>query len=141
MAARTGTICIMCGERKPGIGLRDDNVIRAVRFAKLRILKREPQTKSPVVCRQCYDKYEQARNKYKSREKIYVGLALVFAILGIALRPSIGSLGYGIFVVALFYAIALLNYMPELDLRGPRRHEERIAPRSRKKRVLPSAQV
>ena len=109
-------VCIICGHEKPGIRIKEDNVIRSVKWIKRNVTRSE-KNNTLVVCRECYPKYTKDRGKYTSRQVLYVALGIVFAIFTIVLNPAAVTVLMSIAVIALFYLLSLLNYVPELDIR------------------------
>ncbi len=110
------SVCIICGQEKPGIEVKEDNVIRAIRWFKRNVTKNEQGNKL-VVCRDCYLKYSTLRSKYESRQKLYIALGILFVIFSVMVSTNkLVGLGMGIFVFVLLYLISFLNYIPALNL-------------------------
>ena len=109
-------VCIICGENKPGIRVKEDRVIGAIRWAKRNVTKNE-KNNTLVVCRDCYPKYSKERSKYASRQVIYIALGMLFAIMSLLISPAILTFLIAVVVIAFFYGLSLLNYSPALDIR------------------------
>ncbi|MGC9037247.1 MAG: hypothetical protein ACP5IK_00840 [Candidatus Micrarchaeia archaeon] len=110
------SVCIICGQEKPGIEVKEDNVIRAIRWFKRNVTKNEQGNKL-VVCKDCYVKYSALRSKYESRQKLYIALGILFVIFStIVSTNKLVGLGIGIFIFLLLYLISFLSYIPALNL-------------------------
>ncbi|MDE1827820.1 MAG: hypothetical protein KGH65_01530 [Candidatus Micrarchaeota archaeon] len=64
--------------------------------------------------------YEQSRKAYESRQAVYVGIGIVFALLGIILSPSVTSIAVSIALVVFLYLLSLLNYTPKIAAKQPK---------------------
>ncbi|MEM0200859.1 MAG: hypothetical protein QXD23_00440 [Candidatus Micrarchaeaceae archaeon] len=107
------TYCIMCGEEKNGIEIKIDNVITSIRFIKKKLFHSEKNNKL-VVCKNCYPNYTKNRKRYVSRQRLYIGLGVVFLIFSVLLAPNFGTFLIGLAVLLLLYLLSFLNYTPEL---------------------------
>lgn len=105
--------CIICGEEKNGLPVKNDHVLEMIRWVKRNITRNE-QGNELVVCRECYPKYSKLRSKSISRMGQFLVLGIVFAILFILVSPGVLSVVVGIIVVLLLYSFSLLTYMPAL---------------------------
>ena len=104
--------CIICGEGKNGLEVKEDSVINIIRYFKKNVLKNEKNYRL-VVCRQCYPKYSKERSSFTKRRILYVGIGLVFGILAIIIAPlNASSYLIAVLVVGLMYLFSLLSYMP-----------------------------
>ena len=119
--------CIVCGNERDGIEVKEDNVLRALRYIKYDLFKRPRRNNRIVVCKSCYESYKKHRKRYIGRQRLYLALGVLFLIFSILLAPSIYAALVGIVMIALLYLLSLLNYMPELDLEKKKkgRSEER----------------
>jgi hypothetical protein len=108
-------VCIICGENKPGIRIKEDTVIRSIKWIKRNITKNE-KNNTLVVCRGCYPKYSKERSKYTSRQVLYIALGILFAIFSLLLNPAPLTLLIAAMVLLFFYGLSLLNYSPALDV-------------------------
>lgn len=115
-------VCIVCGNERVGLPVRNDHVIHAIRWIKTNITKNE-KNNVLVVCKECYPKYKKERSRFVSRMAIYVGLGIVFLIVGLVIA-SVGTLLFTLPVLALLYLLSLLNYMPDLDVQAIRGDKE-----------------
>mgnify|MGYP001626360183 FL=1 len=112
----TKSVCIICGKEKPGIEVKPDFVIESIRWIKRNITKNEKGNRL-VVCRDCYPAYRKLRERFERREKIYLTLGILFALLSFLLSSNkLYGLGIGLLVIALLYLFSLLNYMPSLNI-------------------------
>ncbi len=108
--------CIVCGNERDGIEIKEDHVIKAVRWFKTNITRNEVNNRL-VVCKECYPKYEKARHRYQSRRIMYTALGVIFAVLSLAVSPRLETLAVAVLVIALLYALSYLSYMPSLVIR------------------------
>jgi hypothetical protein len=68
-----------------------------------------------VVCRECFDKYSKARQRYKRRQLECMILGIVFAAMLIISRPLQGAL-FGTAIVVFMYLVSQLNWVPALTM-------------------------
>ena len=88
--------CIICGEKKNGLAVRNDYVIESVRWFKKNVTKNEKNYRL-VVCKDCFLKYKKARDSYQRKELMYTTLGAVFAVLLVFIsRFSISAFAAGI---------------------------------------------
>jgi hypothetical protein len=113
MAAKT--VCIMCGKERNGIRVREDHVIRAIRWIKRNVTRSE-RNNTLVVCRECYPKYKAQRSRFVTRRALYVGMGILFFVFGNLLEFSLSTLLITTAVLLFFYLLALFNYVPALDI-------------------------
>lgn len=109
------TYCIMCGLEKDGIEIKIDNVITSIRYIKKKIFHTEKNNKL-VVCKECYPNYAKSRKRFINRQRLYVGLGVLFLIFSVILAPNVGSLLIGVIILLLLYLLSFLNYTPELSI-------------------------
>lgn len=62
--------------------------------------------------------YEDRRRRYETRQIMYVGLGVLFAIVGLVISASVQTLGTAILLVAFLYVLSLLTYVPKLKVRS-----------------------
>jgi len=62
--------------------------------------------------------YEQSRKTYETRQAVYVGIGVVFAVLGIIVSPSLTSVVVSVALVVFLYLLSLLNYTPKIAAKG-----------------------
>jgi nitrogen fixation/metabolism regulation signal transduction histidine kinase len=108
------TRCMYCGENKDGLEIRDDYVLYTMRWVKRNITRNERGYRI-VVCKEDYPKYAKARKRYEGRQKIYIALGLIFAVLVILAGRSALSVFYAIVVLVFVYLFSLLTYVPALS--------------------------
>ncbi len=119
MDGRQKTYCIVCGNEKKGIGIRNDRVIEGIRWIKTKITGAKSNNKL-VVCRDCYKKYSASKKRFDSRKRLYLALGLIFAVLILIAKMTVISLAFAIFMVVLLYLFAFFNYVPDLDVDSAR---------------------
>ena len=108
--------CIICGNMKNGIAVREDYVIGAIRAFKRNVTKNE-QGNRLVVCRGCYPEYKKKRDRFGSRQAIYIALGVLFAVFTMVISFSVGALVIAVAVIAVLYLFSLFSYIPALDAR------------------------
>lgn len=118
MAANV-SYCIMCGKEKDGIEIKEDHVIKSMRWFNRKVLRTGPRNNRIVICSEDYPKYKEQRRKYLSRQKVYAVLGLLFLIFGVIIAKTVGALLIGLAVLAALYLLSLLSYLPDLSY-GPK---------------------
>lgn len=121
--AEAKTYCIMCGEERKGLAVREDWVLRILRGVKKAVTKKT--SNDLVVCRGCYPNYEKRRNRFSWRKKMNIALGLLFAAFSLIIAPELVVLLMDIAVIILLYAFALLSYTPDVDTSGSTRDKSR----------------
>ena len=111
--------CIICGKEADGIEIKIDNVIRTIRYIKKKLFKTEKNNRL-VVSKECYETYMKNRKRYISRQRLYVGLGLLFVIFSVLIAPSLPTFGLSILILLFLYLISFLNYTPELKIKPPK---------------------
>jgi hypothetical protein len=108
--------CIICGEEKNGLEVKEDNVIKLIRYFKRNVTRNEKNYRL-IVCRQCYPKYSKERSSFMKRMTFYVGIGVVFGIIAIVVAPlNIASYVIAAIVICLMYLFSLLSYMPAITV-------------------------
>lgn len=107
--------CIMCGEQKDGLEVKNDRVLESIRWFKKNVTKNEKNNRL-VVCKDDYTKYAAQRKRYESRQHLWLAFGIIFAVTGIILSPAIYTLIIGLIVLFFLYLLSLLNYMPALQV-------------------------
>jgi hypothetical protein len=107
--------CIMCGDEREGLGVKEDLVIKAIRQFKRKVTKNEKGFRL-VVCRDCYAKYDKLRSKYERRQMTYVALGLVLTITLAIVSQSVVALLYGLALTLLLCLLSLVGYVPALNM-------------------------
>jgi Ca2+/Na+ antiporter len=105
----------MCGKEKKGIEVQDDFVLDSVRWIKKTIWHSEKHNKL-VVCREDYPNYKKSRSRYEFRQRLYIGLGVLFVLLMIFLSPRLTTLLSAAAILILFYLFSLLSYTPKIKL-------------------------
>ncbi len=111
-----GPRCIICGEAKEGLPVKEDYVIYSIRWINRHIFGKYRNHRL-VVCKECYLKYSKQREKYVHKQITYIiiGVLFTFALLfGSHGNPV--SLLYGIAVIIFMYALSLVSYTPALNI-------------------------
>ncbi len=120
--------CVMCGKEKPGIEVKTDGVIKAMRWFGKTALHRDRHHRL-VVCKECYIDYTKARKKYTNRQTAYLIIGILFtALLLISSGFNPVALVPGIILIAFLYLLSLVSYVPELSLsakQNPAKPEKR----------------
>ncbi|QRF74330.1 hypothetical protein Micr_00866 [Candidatus Micrarchaeum sp.] len=111
------TRCIICGKELNGLEVKDDYVIKSLRWFKHNVTHNEKNYRL-VVCKDCYVKYKKARDSYNSKTVSYLAIGVIFAALLIITGRSLGAVAAGIAIIILMYALSLLSYMPGLKQQG-----------------------
>lgn len=114
---KTKTVCIMCGKEKQGLKVKEDNVIRAMRWVK-RNITRNPKNYNMVVCKEDFLAYKKKRDGYERKQIMYVALGLLFMLLLLLFASGryLGAIVYGLGVTIFMYLLSLLSYMPSLEV-------------------------
>lgn len=107
--------CIMCGNRREGLPVVNDHVIEAIRLFKRKVTRNERGSRL-VVCRTCYPEYKKRRDKYTSRQALYIGLGVIFMILSLIIAPSVPTFLIALAVLLVMYVFSLLNYTPAIEM-------------------------
>ena len=116
--------CIICGQEKPGLHVKEDQVLGAIRWFKKNVTRNE-QGYYLVVCKEDYQKYSKARRSYQRRQVFYLAVGVLFlAALLISSTDKLTGLLIGILVICFMYLLSLLTYMPGVEI--PKGVEERL---------------
>ncbi len=124
---RKKSYCLICGMEKAGIPIKEDRIVHAMRWLNKNLRRVDNSMNTIVICEACYPKYSKYHKKFKSRQAAYVGIGIVFLLLGIVemiFTKNIGAVVMGLVFIAILYAFSLLSYVPDLDIRG--RMKEKI---------------
>ncbi|MGC8662322.1 MAG: hypothetical protein ACP5RT_00870 [Candidatus Micrarchaeia archaeon] len=105
--------CIICGKEKKGFEVKEDYIIKSIRWFKKNITKNEEGNKL-VVCKECLPKYIKYRNKFVLREIIYLLLGFLFLIFGLIISFKVSTLLISFVIIVFLYLLSLISYMPEL---------------------------
>ncbi len=109
--------CIICGQNKPGLEVKEDYFIRWLRWLKKIGIIRTKTSYNPVVCKEDYPKYSKARRGFERRQMAYVILGVLFAaLLLIAGSDKLLALLYGLILVIFMYLLSMLSYVPEVKV-------------------------
>ena len=106
--------CVVCGNAKKGLPIKEDNVIRSIRWFNRTVLKKF-RNYSLVVCKDCYIKYKKARRSYVKKRAAYVSIGIVFTILLLLFsNGDLSAVLYGIVLIIFMYLLSLISYVPAL---------------------------
>ena len=122
--------CIICGNNRDGLEVRDDFMIKIVRLFKRHVTRNEKGYRL-TVCRDCYDKYKKLYDSFARKRALYIALGVVFAIV-LAIVGGWKAIPVGIVVIAIMYLVALLSYAPAVKL--PEARAKAAATPARRKR-------
>jgi hypothetical protein len=120
--------CIICGERREGLRVRQDYQIGLIRWFKRNLLRNE-KGYGLVVCKECYPKWKKSKDSYNRKQGTYIAIGVLFGIFLAAFSGGniLPAILYGAAVVVFMYALAQISYMPDLIMpkpgpkkRGPR---------------------
>jgi hypothetical protein len=110
------TYCVVCAKEKKGIEVEDDAVLELIRWIKKNITKNEKGNKI-VVCRDCYASYKASRSRYEGRQKIYVALGVLFAMVNLLISPTLSTVAISAVIIAMMILISLLSYTPKISIK------------------------
>ncbi len=114
------TYCIICGKEKDGIEIKNDRVLWTMRWIKRNIAKNEKRNRL-VVCKVCYPIYKKKRDRYTSKQLLYLVVGVIFTVLGMAINLSIQTFLVCVLVVVCLYLLSLVNYTPALSIEEVRK--------------------
>lgn len=115
--------CIICGERRNGLAVKEDYMIGSIRWVKRNITRNE-KNYALVVCKGCYPKYKKAFDKYQRRLMVYLALGIIFAIaLMIGSSNILLSLLFGAGIILFLFLLSQLSYMPALVMPAARKKD------------------
>lgn len=106
--------CVYCGQARPGLRVREDYVIKAMRWFNRSVLHKY-RNYTLVVCKECYPTYKKSRAKYARKQITYVVIGFLFAGLLVAVSGGNAfAFLYGMAVIVFMYALSLISYVPSL---------------------------
>ena len=135
MSAAQESRCIICGERRDGLEVNEDHMLRFYRAVvhgmryitgKQHLNKRKYKL---VVCKACYIKYAKVRSAYMRRQALYIGIGLAFGVVLFVVSHRLSAIAYGAAITAFMYLLAQLSYMPGVV--APARRPNSDAPHQR----------
>ncbi len=112
--------CIICGEEREGVEVKEDRVLSALRWFNRTILRIPPRNNSIVVCKSCYPTYKKQRKKYLGRQRTYLVLGFLFVLFGAIIAKTVVSIVVGLGLMVFLYLLSLLSYTPELKDISPK---------------------
>lgn len=109
--------CIICGEKKSGLPVKEDFVIGAIRWFKRNVTKNEKGYRL-VVCKDCYKEYHKSRAVFERRQIAYLALGVIFtAVLFFASGLNVFTIPFGLALTLFLYLLLLAGrYTPALDV-------------------------
>lgn len=109
--------CIICGENKNGLEVREDGTIRMIRWFKRNVTKNEKGYRL-VVCRECFLKYKKRRDSFIRKRVVYLIIGILFTIVlvGLSGQRAPYAVLYGIGIILFMYLLSQLSYMPALAM-------------------------
>jgi hypothetical protein len=109
--------CIMCGEEKNGLDVREDRVIGAMRWVKRNITK-NAKNYHMVVCKDDFLKYKKRREGYERKQIIYIAIGVLFLALLLLFANGryLGAIFYGLCIILFMYLLSLISYIPALEI-------------------------
>ena len=110
------TYCIICGKQRNGPEVKGDHVIGFLRWFKKNVTRDEKRNRL-VVCKECYPAYKKRRDRYTSRQTLYMIIGAIFLVLGVAIAFSPLTLAVGLLMLAGLYLLSLMNYTPALSVK------------------------
>ena len=111
-------ICIMCGNERPGLEVKEDLVIGSLRWIKKTVFRAEPKNYKLVVCRDCFIAYKKKRDRYERNQLLYVSLGIILMLMFFVFSSGLylAALFYGIVIIVFMYLLAQLSYIPAVNL-------------------------
>ncbi|MDE1856607.1 MAG: hypothetical protein KGH98_00820 [Candidatus Micrarchaeota archaeon] len=108
--------CIICGEKRNGLPVKEDFVIGAIRWFKRNVTRNERGYRL-VVCKDCYKEYHKSRAVFERRQMAYIALGVIFtAVLFFASGLNVVTIPFGIALTLFLYALLLAGrYMPAVE--------------------------
>jgi cell division protein FtsW (lipid II flippase) len=91
----------------------------AVRWFKKNVTKNEKGYEL-VVCKDDYKKYKKYRDRYASRQLLYLIIGVFFLVVGLIISPRLSTFVATAAILLVLYLLSLMSYMPELDLKRAR---------------------
>jgi len=106
--------CIICGEKRPGLEVRNDHILESIRWFKRNVTKNE-KGYHLIVCKECYRTYKKARDSYVRRQVLYTILGIVFAaFITVFSANRLEALLMGLGIIIFLYMLSLASYMPDI---------------------------
>lgn len=107
--------CVICGEKKPGLRIQEDSVVRCMRWFNRKVLKKY-RNYNLVVCKDCYIKYKKARRSYVRKQVAYLSIGVIFTIMLLIFSGwNLSALLYGAILTFFMYLLSLISYVPALN--------------------------
>lgn len=106
----------MCGNERPGLPVKEDRTLGALRWFKRNITK-NPKNYKLVVCKECYLNYRKKRNSYERKQIIYLVIGILFLVaLTLSTRGNLGAIGFGIIIMLFLLLLSQLSYVPAVEM-------------------------
>ncbi len=116
-------VCLICGEEKDGIPIKEDRIVQFIRKVKRRLNVEKGYT--IVVCNSCLKEYVKRRKQFEKYQLYSIILSVVLFVLFMILMLSSGrfsvlglvrSFVYSLLLGLFLFVISYLNYIPELEV-------------------------
>ncbi len=109
-------VCIMCMKERPGLTVRGDAILSALRWIK-RNVTRNPKNYTLVVCKECFLDYKKKRDSYERKMVIYAVLGIIFlAAITVVSSSKLGAIAVGLVIMLFLFLIAQLSYIPGVNM-------------------------
>jgi hypothetical protein len=110
-------VCIMCGQEKNCLDVKEDHVIRAMRWVKRNITK-NAKNYQMVVCKDDFLKYKKKREGYERKQILYIIIGILFLVLLLIFANGryLGAIVYGFAIIIFMYLLSLISYMPAVEM-------------------------
>ncbi len=109
-------VCIMCGKERDGLLIKEDMVLKGLRWIKRNITRNE-RNYTLVVCKDDFLAYKKKRDGYERKMVIYVSLGIVFLVaLALVSDAKLGAIAVGLVITIFLFLLAQLSYMPAVDM-------------------------
>jgi hypothetical protein len=110
------TVCIMCGNERDGLVVKDDAIIGALRWIKTNIT-RNAKNYRLVVCKECFLNYRKKRESYERKMIIYTIIGIIFLVsLAVVSNEKLSAVGVGLLIIILLLLLAQLSYVPAVSM-------------------------
>ncbi|MDE1871084.1 MAG: hypothetical protein KGI06_02480 [Candidatus Micrarchaeota archaeon] len=108
--------CIICGKERDGLEVRDDIIIKSLRWIKKNVTKSQKNYRL-VVCKDCFLSYRKRRESYERKMMIYGAIGVIFLLaLLVSAGGRLGAIGVGILIIIGLLLLAQFSYMPAVKM-------------------------
>ncbi len=111
------SVCIICGEEKDGLEVKEDYILKGMRWIKRNITK-SPKNYRLVVCKEDFLKYKKKKDSYDRKQIVYVALGIIFLVMLLSYSSVriLSAFFYGGIVIIFLYLLAQLSYIPSVSM-------------------------